>query len=209
MKAWLSVLLLLSAAALVGNAAAERKITANALFAGRAVLLVDNEPVFFASGETQKGITLVIADENRAVIRVDGRERTLYLDKGIAEEYSKTNLKEDLSAKTHIISANLIHQTSNIATFEVEYFFNKDLGEQATLSAQTLRQQNQPTNYWSHTYTALTPGRNVATISVSMSDKAPEAYNSDAIRFDINWVKGEQTGMTGTLVIPFIKTWKQ
>jgi hypothetical protein len=192
-----------------GSAHAEPKITANALFAGRAVLLVDNEPIFFANGETRKGITLVNANENRAIVRIGGEEMTLYLDKGIADKYSGTeNNKLNETAKSHVISAALIHQTTNIATFEVEYFYNKDMGERATLSAGTL-QQNKPTEYWSHTHTALTPGRNITSISVSMSEKAPASYNSDAIRFDINWVKGEQSGSTGTLVIPFIKTWKQ
>jgi hypothetical protein len=192
-----------------GSAYGEPKITANALFAGRAVLLVDNEPVFFANGETRQGITLVNANENRAIVRIGGEERTLYLDKGVADKYSKAeNNKQNRNAKSHVISAVLMHQTTNIATFEVEYFYNKDLGERATLSAGTL-QQNKPTEYWSHTYTALTPGRNITSISISMSEKAPASYNSDAIRFDINWVKGTETGSTGTLIIPFIKTWKQ
>lgn len=188
---------------------AERKITANALFPGRAVLMVDSEPVFFADGETRRGITLVKANENSALIKVDGREITLYLDKGIAEKYTKTeDLKQNLNAKSHVISVNLIHQTPNIATFEVEYFYNKDQGERASLSAITL-QQGKSTGYWSHTHTALTPGRNIATISVSMSEKAPASYNSDAIRFDINWARGDETGSIGALVIPFIKTWRQ
>jgi hypothetical protein len=188
---------------------AEKKITANALFTGRAVLLVDNEPVFFSTGETRQGITLVNANENRAIIKVGGEERTLYLDKGVADKYSKVEgAKQNQDAKSHVISATLVHQTSNIATFEIEYFYNKDLGDRATLSAKTL-QQDKPTDYWEHTYTALTAGRNIATISVSMSEKAPASYNSDALRFDINWVKGAESGSTGTLVLPFIKTWKQ
>jgi hypothetical protein len=187
---------------------AEPKITANALFAGRAVLLVDNEPVFFANGETHKGITLVSANENRAVIRINGEERELYLDKGVAEKYAKAEgIKQVLNAKSHIIAANLMHQTANIATFEVEYFYDKDLGERATLSASTMK-QDKMTDYWEHTYTALTPGRNIATISISMNEKAPASYVSDALRFEINWVKGSETGSTGTLVMPFIKTWK-
>ncbi len=191
------------------RAGAEPKITANALFKGRAVLLVDNQPVFFATGETHQGITLVSANENRAVIRIDGEERDLYLDKGVAEKYAKVEgLKEKLDAKSHVIAANLIHQTTNIATFEVEYFYDKDLGERATLSAGTMR-ENKTTDYWVHSYTVLAPGRNIATITVSMNDKAPASYVSDALRFDINWVKGSETGSTGTLVIPFIKTWKQ
>ncbi|HEX5056328.1 MAG TPA: hypothetical protein VFX02_07490 [Gammaproteobacteria bacterium] len=209
MKRSLTAFCLLLCCVFAFAAHAERKITANALFNGRAVLMVDNEPVFFATGETQRGITLVSANENRAIVKVDGEEITLYLDKGVAEKYAKSQQAKQLqNAKSHIIAATLMHQTSNIATFEVEYFYNKDLGEHATLSAGTL-QQNKTTGYWSHTYTVLTPGRNTATISVSMSEKAPASYNSDAIRFDINWVKGEQTGSTGTLVIPFIKTWKQ
>jgi hypothetical protein len=209
MKITSVALCLLLCAVFADAARAERKITANALFSGRAVLMVDNEPVFFALGETHRGITLVKANENFAVIKVDGKEITLYLDKGIAEKYAQAeDLKQQLNSKSHVLSANLIHQTSNIATFEVEYFYSKELGERATLSAVTLR-ENKPTGHWSHTYTALTPGRNIATITVSMSDKAPASYNSDALRFEINWFKGEEHGATGALVIPFLKTWKQ
>lgn len=209
MKLSVTMLCLLLCGVLANPVQAAQKITANALFPGRAVLVVDNEPVFFAVGETQRGITLVKANENLAVIKVGGKELTLYLDKGIAEKYAKSeDLKQSLNARSHVISTNLIHQTSNIATFEVEYFYNKEQGERASLSAITL-QQGKSTGYWSHTHTTLTPGRNIATISVSMSDKAPASYNSDAIRFDINWFKGEETGSTGTLVIPFVKTWKQ
>jgi hypothetical protein len=209
MKISLTAICLMLCCAFAPASHAERKITANALFNGRAVLMVDNQPVFFATGETQRGITLVNANENRAIVKVDGEEITLYLDKGVAEKYAQSaEAKQLQTAKSHVISATLMHQTYNIATFEVEYFYNKDLGEHATLSASTM-QQDKTTDYWSHTYTILTPGRNVATISVSMSEKAPASYNSDAIRFDINWVKGTETGSTGTLVIPFIKTWKQ
>lgn len=209
MKISISTLCLVICGAVSFAAHAERKITANALFHGRAVLLVDSEPVYFSNGETRHGITLVNADENRAIIKIEGEERTLYLDKGIAEKYSKkADTKSHHTAKSHVIAVSLIHQTPNIATFEVEYFYNKDLGERATLSAGTM-QQNKITDYWAHTYTALSPGRNIATISISMSEKAPQSYNSDAVRFDINWVKGAETGSTGTLVIPFIKTWKQ
>lgn len=209
MKISISALCLLFCGILSLAAHAERKITANALFEGRAVLMVDNEPVYFFKGETRQGITLVDANENRAVIRVGGEERTLYLDMGIAEKYAKAkDVEQELNARSHVISALLIHQTSNIATFEVEYFFDKASAERATLSAGTM-QQNKLTDFWAHTYTVLTPGRNIATITLSMSEKAPESYNSDAIRFDINWVKGAETGATGTLVIPFIKTWRQ
>lgn len=211
MKILLSVLFLLLAGFSDSSWAERKKITANALFPGRAVLLVNDKPVFFSTGETHQGITLVNANENRAIVKVDGEEMTLYLDKGIAEEYSKAEGadKQNLAAKSHVISATLIHQTSNIATFEVEYFYNnRDPGERATLSARTL-QQNKTTDYWAHTHTALMPGRNTATISISMSEKAPASYNSDALRFDINWAKGAETDSTGTLVIPFIKTWKQ
>ncbi|HEY3488412.1 MAG TPA: hypothetical protein VGL10_10135 [Gammaproteobacteria bacterium] len=191
-------------------AQAERKITANALFTGRAVLLVDGETVLFATGESQRGITLIDANESRAVIKVEGEERTLYLDKGrVVEEYAKSeNSKKNSTAKSHIIDAMVIHQTANLATFEVEYFYNKNLGERVTLSAKTL-QLNKPTDYWVYTHTALLPGRNFATITVSMNNKAPASYNSDAIRFDMNWVKGQESGSTGTLIFPFIKTWKQ
>src|SRR5690349_10108687 len=98
-KLWVLCLCSLLLCGVCSQAGAEPKITANALFNGRAVLLVDNEPVFFANGETHKGITLINANENRAVIRLNGEQRELYLDKGVAEKYARAEgVKQELDA---------------------------------------------------------------------------------------------------------------
>lgn len=205
----LVVTLVLLAIAPGQSAQAGPEITANALFEDKAVLKVDGKPVFLSVGEQKRGIKLIDADELHAEIEIDGQRRTLYLDKTIAKEYAgPEEIKRHRNAKSHVISASLIHQTPNLATFEVDYYYNKNLADYVTLEAKTLH-QNEDTGYWEHSFTPLKPGRHITTITISMNDKAPPSYQSDAIRFNINWVDGQRSGTVGSKIIPFAKYWRQ
>ncbi len=188
---------------------ADHQITANALFDGKALLMVDNVPIAFSVGQRKEGIKLISADDNQAVIIVHGRRKVLQLDKSIAKEYATPDeLDKHESSKTHILSVRLIHQTPNLATFEVDYFYNERLAEHVALSAKTLFKER-VTEYWQHTYTRLNPGRHTTTITVSMNNNAPINYTSDAIRFDLNWSRKEKSGVADSKIIEFIKQWHQ
>ncbi len=203
------LILLLLSFTYAGVAYGADKITANALFEGKAVLIIRGERVFLSAGETKKGVKLLEANGNGAVIEVNGQRKILGLDKSIAKQYADpAEWKRNIIAKTHVISAKLIHQTHNLATFEVDYYYDKKLGDYATMSAKTMF-KGEATAYWSHTHTRLIPGRNLATVTVSMNDEAPPSYMSDEVRFDITWIKGDASGSTGTYLMEFIKEWRQ
>ena len=151
----------------------------------------------------------VEADEDHAVIEVDGSRIMLQLDKSIAKKYSSPEeLRKHDASKSHVIQAQIIHQTGNLATFEVEYYFAKNLGERANLVAKTFS-RGKMTEFWSHTYTPLEHGRNITSITVAMNAKAPERYVSDQLIFEILWHKQKKSGTTGAYVMEFIKQWER
>ncbi|MGR8918729.1 MAG: TIGR02281 family clan AA aspartic protease [Gammaproteobacteria bacterium] len=68
-----------------GAASAAPRVTAVALFQGKAVLSIDGRQRAMREGETSaEGVTLVRADAEGAVIRVDGAEFTVSLDTRIS-----------------------------------------------------------------------------------------------------------------------------
>jgi hypothetical protein len=188
--------------------AAAKTITANALFDGKAVLTVDGKQLMLSLGETLQGIKLIEANQYRAILEINGQRQNVYLDKSIANDYSASPQLQRTTEGSHVISVNLMHQTRNVATFEVDYFYDTALAEYAVLTAKTLA-QGKMTPYWSHSFTRLTPGRNLTTITLSVNDKAPPHYDSDEVQFDIHWIKGEKSGLIGTKIVPFIKRWQQ
>ena len=188
---------------------AEPDIVANGLFPGKAVLTIDGKQVFISLGQTRRGVRLIEADEEHAVIEIDGKQRTLHLDKSIAKEYSTAEQFKRLEdAKSHVINAQIIHQAGNLVTFEVEYYLADKLADRATLIAKTLA-RGKLTDYWAHTYTPLTHGRHTANITVAMNEKAPDRYVSDQILFEILWSKRDKSGVTGAYVMEFIKQWER
>ena len=207
MKKLISILCLLM---FVQQVIAVTEVSANGLFYGKAMLTIEGKQVLLEVGQTKRGVKLIEADEDHAVIRVDGKKLILYLDKSIAKEYSTpTEFKRHTDSKSHIINAQLIHQVSNLATFEVEYFYEpKELGDFVTLSAKTLFRQ-QDTGAWAHSYTRLTPGRKTIAITLSMGEKSPESYLSDNIQFDLVSNKGGEATSSGSLVLEFIKKWQR
>jgi rRNA maturation protein Rpf1 len=209
MNACIKAALIVMITMLVFSAQTAPEITANGLFPGKAVLTIDGKQVFLSLGQTRYGVRLIRADEDHAVIEVDGRQQTLHLDKSIAKEYSTAEqFKRYSESKSHVINAKIIHQTGNLVTFEVDYFFTENLGERANLIAKTLS-RGELTDYWAHTYTPLEHGRNSTNITVAMNEKAPERYVSDQMLFEILWTRKDKSGTTGAYVMEFIKQWER
>lgn len=191
------------------SASAQPTVTLNGLFADKAVLLVDGQPLILSVGEVKNRIKLLEINETSATILMDGERRILNLARVTPRALpGAAALKIHDNAKSHILKAQLIHQTPNIATFEVEYYVNPNEGDHFSLSARTMF-KDEITRYWVHSFSRLKPGRHITTINVSMREDAPESYMSDALRFDIMQANGGKTGMAGTKVIEFIKEWRK
>lgn len=185
-----------------GPIAGAEKVTVNGFFADKAILMIDGEPVIFSVGERKQGVTLLETGQDYALIRVGGKEKTLFIDQAMPKGViDPREYKQNSTAKSHIIEIRLLHQTNSAATFAVEYFYNESEAERAWLSAKT-QFRDKLTPYWTHTVTTLKPGRHTATISVGMAANAPASYLSDAVYFDI-------APVSGTKLIEFVKEWKK
>ena len=83
---------------------AQENITVNGLFSGKAIIVVNGNPVMFYEGDTRQGITLLSANENRAVLEIAGKKHTMLLDQSIANEYSKP-----IKSTRFSVAENIIH----------------------------------------------------------------------------------------------------
>ena len=91
MPLWVIVLLLLS----VSAASAQNNIQVRGLFKGSAVLEVDGKQQLLKVGSTSaEGVSLLAADPSKAVIEVNGEQRTLGLSKLINSSYQITEKRE-------------------------------------------------------------------------------------------------------------------
>lgn len=185
-----------------GPAAGADKLTVNGFFGDKAILMVDGEPVIFAVGEKKNGIALLETGRDYALVRVNGKEKTLFIDQAIPKDLvDSREYKQNSTAKSHIIDIRLLHQTDSAATFAVEYFLNGNEAERAWLTART-QFHGSTTSYWTHTVTPLSPGRYTTTITVGMAADAPDSYLSDAVYFDL-------APVSGVKVLKFVKQWKR
>lgn len=186
-----------------GSAAgADNKLTVNGFFGDKAILMVNGEPVIFAVGEKKNGIALLETGRDYALVRVNGKEKTLFIDQATPKNVvDPREYKQNSTAKSHIIDIRLLHQTDSAATFAVEYFLNGNEAARAWLTART-QFHDKTTSYWTHTVTPLSPGRYTTTITVGMAADAPDSYLSDAVYFDL-------APLSGVKVLKFVKEWKR
>lgn len=187
----------------------EKNITLNGLFADKAIFVVDGEPVLLSVGEEKFGIHLIKIKNEVAIVKIDAIPHEMVLEKVTPRKLPGVSAsKLHAEAKSHIIDVRLIHQTNNIATFAVEYFFNQEEAEYAGLTAKTLFKEKD-THYWAHSVTHLKPGRHTTTISISMTHDAPDNYTSDTARFDIRLARGNRVKHTGIKLLELIKQWQK
>lgn len=188
---------------------AGEEITVNALFYNKVVLTVDGERVVLSAGERRKGIKLINANGERAVVEINGAQRRLHLGSIVARKYTTPEeFKRHATARSHVIEARLVDQTAATATFEVDYYCSERLEQPVRLAAKTLFRY-EDTESWSHTVTPVRRGRHTATITVGMSDEATDGYLSDAMQFSLISRRGGQTDESGALVFRFVKEWKR
>lgn len=185
-----------------GPAVGVETLTVNGFFGDKAILMVDGEPVIFAVGEKKNGIALLETGKDYALVRVGGKEKTLFIDQAVPKNLvDPREYKQNSTAKSHIIDIRVLHQTDSTATFAVEYFLNGSEAKRAWLTAKT-QFHDKTTSYWTHTVTSLKPGRSTATITVGMAADAPASYLSDAVYFDL-------APLSGVKVLKFVKEWKK
>lgn len=80
--------------ALSGVSAAASRVEAVGLFPDKAVLLIDGTRVVLDAGEASGGVTLVEADTDHALVRVDGHLRRLTLSHSVGGRYAEPDRRE-------------------------------------------------------------------------------------------------------------------
>jgi hypothetical protein len=192
-----------------GPAPAGDEIKVNALFYNKVVLTVDDERLVLSAGEQRKGIKLINANGERAIVEINGQRRRLNMDSLVARQHTTPEeFKRHSKAKSHVIEARLVDQTRDSASFEVDYYCSERLEQPARLRAKTLFRY-EDTDSWTHTVTPVKPGRHTATITVGMAEDATDGYLSDAMQFSLIARQDGKTRETGALVFRFIKEWKR
>lgn len=185
----------------------EQEFTLNGLLEGKAILVIDGKPIILANGQSKHGITLIDATLSRAIVEITGKRSTMFLDKSTNAGQMEAGQISDNLGKTHIVATSLLVQTGNLATFEVDYYYDgKAPGKYITLTAKTYF-AGEPTQCSAHSYARLESGRHSVTMTVTMNDQSPKAYLSDKLKFEIHWASEKTSGVLTDYVIEFIKEW--
>ena len=100
----------------------------------------------------------------------------------------KTNIKSDLvdeqTANTKILSFKAVAQSNDQLTVDVEYEYAKEDGDQATLGAITLL-DGHSTGYWAYHAVLIESGHHSQRVTIGMSKEAKENYHSNGIEIFI------------------------
>ncbi len=187
---------------------AQDNISVNGLFIGKAIIKINGTPVMFFEGDRKQGITLISANEDQAIIEINGKRQTMFLDLSIATEYSKPvkAVPFGQSSAKEILSVEIVHQAQNIATFAVEYNFGEN-AEDYILIAQTMVNKK-AVKHASYNYVPVKVGRHKTHISIGINETAPQQYQSDHILINFALKKTQKASNADTAKITaFVKNW--
>ena len=96
MRNILSILLTAAVIAASGDVVAVSRIEVQALFGGKAIVMIDGQRRTLSIGQTSpEGVKLVNADSKRAVLEVDGKEKTYKPGGAISLSYAKPEHHEE------------------------------------------------------------------------------------------------------------------
>ncbi|MBA3582252.1 MAG: hypothetical protein H0W44_07345 [Gammaproteobacteria bacterium] len=186
------------------------EISANGLLEGKAILRINGKLMMFSNGDTKEGIKLINANEDRAIILINGKRETLILDKTItaASKRSAEPVKA-LDSVLQIQKVQVIYQTPQLAVFEIDYQYKAGdpvaLGNGPTfLQSEFLKAGQAIKNSISQTEVRLIPGSHKTTVALALSLAAADNVNVDAVRFYA--ISGEGVILT-TLDFAFSKIW--
>lgn len=188
---------------------AQAKISVNGLFIGKAIIKIDGKPVMFFEGDKKQGVKLISANEDRAIVEIEGKQQTMYLDLSIANEYSKPVkvVPYGQTRANQILNVALVHQTNNIATFKVEYDFAGN-ADNYVLTAQTMVDKK-AVNHASYNYVPLKAGKQLTYITLGIEKAAPATYQSDHVLINFAHKKTNKAfSADSAKIIAFKKTWQ-
>ncbi len=200
------------------------EVIVKGLTQGSAILSIDGELSVLREGETRAGVTLISADNRGATLEIDGRRRTLGLDRSIAKTYRTPEpdriaragsaflyrQKGEIPAgASSLLSVKLVDEQQASVVLGIEYVYAGDYGDDVFLSVATV-DDGQQTDNAETAPVRLLKGKHYVELQVISSDKAPVVYSSDELEFTVHWnSNGERQGEILKRVLPFTKYWKK
>lgn len=95
-KLMLKSVLCLLLSILVSNSFASHKIQVMALFTNKAMVVIDGKQKVLTKGQTYKGVTLISADSEEAVLKLHDEVKTFALGREISTSYKPSDPKKEL-----------------------------------------------------------------------------------------------------------------
>lgn len=112
MKLFLSLTFLIIVCMPVTHPALGSEVVVKGLFGGAAVIVVDGREILIKKGQKKAGILLVQADSEKAVVEIDGQQRTLYLSTHIDSSFAtaeKSQVMINMTDNRQYITAGTIN----------------------------------------------------------------------------------------------------
>jgi hypothetical protein len=213
------LVLLCSASALPGA-----DVIVKGLTQGSAILSIDGELSVLREGESRGGVTLIRADNRGATLEINGRRRTLGLDRSIAKTYQQPEPDriqragsaylyrqqgDVVAGASSLLSVKIVDEQDASVALGVEYVYAGDYGDDVFLNVATLDRGRQTGNA-AMSPVKLLKGKHYVELEVASADDAPVVYSSDALELTVHWSSnGQQQGDIVKRVLPFTKYWKK
>jgi hypothetical protein len=200
------------------------EVIVKGLTQGSAILSIDGELLVLREGESRGGVKLIRADNRGATLEINGRRRTLGLDRSIAKTYQKPEPDrvtragsaylyrqkgELVAGASSLLSVKIVDEQQASVALGVEYVYAGDYGDDVFLNVATLDDGRQTGNA-AMSPVKLLKGKHYVELEVTSADDAPVVYSSDALELTVRWSSdGQQQGEIVKRVLPFAKYWKK
>ncbi|MDH3713359.1 MAG: hypothetical protein OET44_05860 [Gammaproteobacteria bacterium] len=206
------------------SVSARAEVIVKGLTEGSAILSIDGELSVLREGESSGDVTLIRANNRGATLEINGRQRTLGLDRSIAKTYREPEsdrIKRAGSAYLYrqqgklvagassLLSVKIVGEQRASVALGVEYVYAGDYGDDVFLSVATL-DDGQQTGNAAMSPVKLLKGKHYVELEVASADDAPVVYSSDALELTVHWSSdGQKQGDIVKRVLPFSKYWKK
>ncbi len=201
--------------------AADKDILVKGLTSNRAILSLNGQLMVLKKGQTRQGITLLDANENRAIIETGGQKLYLFLDQSIARQYSKPEQQKKHQIEkvlfrqsqyikydnSRIIALILKQEQHNSITLELEYYYDGKYGRNADLVLSVIN-KGRLLKEIKKQYFRLEKGQNKIRLQLDMKDSDKMVFYSEAINISF-LARSDKTYVFYSKTIKFEKYWKK
>jgi hypothetical protein len=201
--------------------AAEREIIVRGLTNNKAILSVDGMLLILRKGDPKQNITLLKADNYSVSLIVNGKPKTLWLDKTIAQSYSGPIVKKreqevkilfEESKYIRLITSRLkklelVHEDHDTITLKAEYFYSGKQGGNADFVVSIVNKDLLTKNI-EEQYHRLEKGNNIVELTFDMKGSKDIVFYTEAVNF-VFLGRKEKTVSFYSKTVSLKKYWKR